>query len=124
MMRYLLIVLFAFIACTKEIAPKTGLTGKWEHIETYSDIGNGTGTWSPVSAANRTVISFNANNTFDGGAHTRLAPFKRYEVAGPTTIKLATAAGDSSILDYSLETELVISYTCREACRDRFRRIN
>ncbi|MEJ7913493.1 MAG: hypothetical protein WKF70_10085 [Chitinophagaceae bacterium] len=123
-MRHLLIVLFAFVACTKENVPATGVAGKWELTEHYSDIGNGTGSWFPVAPADRTIIIFNASGALDAGSYAPLASLKRYEVINPSTIKVYTSLGESRQLNYSLDSELTLSYTCRETCRDRFRRIN
>jgi len=124
MMRYLLIFLFTLLACTKENAPETGVTGKWELTEHYSDIGNGTGSWFPVAPADRTIIVFNANGVLEAASYAPLAAFKRYEVINSSTIKIYTASGDSREVNYSLDTGLTLTYTCRETCRDRFRRIN
>lgn len=100
----------------------SALAGSWKLTETVADIGDGSGTWKPVSDYHSHTLRLSPGGTVEG---TAFPLARRYVVTGAQSLQLIFSDGTYINYTYDLsDSALTISGGgCIEACGARFQRL-
>lgn len=116
-----LIIMGLLVACKKDSS--NGLIGEWKLIETLTDPGDGSGTFSPVSSSK--IIEFHSNGTItsNGDLCSMNSAATSSSSGTYSTIDSIISGSTCTNLHFTLNTNhLIIDYPCIEPCRAKFER--
>src|SRR5215213_4633162 len=105
-MKKILIMLFAcglMLACSKsnqdEAITQKDIVGKWNLIEYYRDLGNGSGEWIPNDVNDVEIVQFDADGKFMHNENFSIQDdIDRYRITGPNKIALYSSAGTDTVM--------------------------
>ncbi|MBX2816965.1 MAG: hypothetical protein KTR24_13250 [Saprospiraceae bacterium] len=122
----LLVLNLVIAGCGKEAATEdVGVVGVWELVEVLADPGDGSGTFQPAQSDRK--MNFRVDNvvesdvSFCRGTVTD-PPFEANYSSSSLTIEPVGCAGSLPIRYELSGRDLIISYTCIEPCREKYRR--
>jgi hypothetical protein len=104
---------------------KNNLLGKWQLVEYFQDIGDGTGKW--VAATESEEILFNASGEFKATGNSPLAMrgFDRYRILDGNHVELYSSSNaankDTFYYNRSGSAELIFNPQCRENCSREYK---
>lgn len=112
-------------ATTAAASEKNTLLGRWQLVEYFQDIGDGTGKW--VTATESEEIVFNASGEFKATGNSTLAlrGFDRYRIIDGNTVELYSSSNastkDTFYYNRKADTELIFNPQCRENCSRKYK---
>jgi hypothetical protein len=125
----LLFVVVAFQSCEKDDELATPLTGEWRLVEVYGDLGDGSGSFEPVTSSK--TITFG-----EDGAYTAQGDLCTMTETADTATSGTFWSDDRNVepngcifltprsgITYEfMGNDLILSYPCIEACQHKYRR--
>ncbi len=116
-----LLLIVAFVGCSKDSKNSTALDGKWVRVEQYINPGSG-GYWKKTDDNPKVVLELREDGKVVSN-HFLYSTYTSYEKLGNDSLAFTNAAGQKRYHLYSFdEGTLTINYLCIEGCGDRFRR--
>lgn len=120
MTRYaLLLLLIAFVSCSKTEQRNTGIIGKWQRTEVYSSPGFPVD-WQRADDYPKVRVEFTA----DGKVISNSSPyieFASYRTFAQDSVQFTSTTGEKRTYNYAVENgKLTIWFLCIEGCGDKF----
>jgi hypothetical protein len=116
------LILYTIAACKKSSVPlqiNSSIVGKWKLSESYSDPGDGSGTWQKADPLNPSYLTFNPDGSLDITPPDIYNP-DHYKLTSDSTMFFYRGS-DSIYMRYSFsETLLSIYPPCIEGCGERY----
>ena len=119
---FTIIAICTVLGCSKEnkegAVTMQDIAGKWQLVEYYRDIGNGSGEWVPADPNDVEIVQFEPNGKFLYNENFSIQEsIDRYRIIDQNKIELYSSAGTDTVRYFfkqDSKNELIFNPVCRE----------